>query len=171
MVSPPSPASLGTAACPACCQRDKNPPKTPKFQPTPTPPPVCLCEIWDGCGWQREKGGNPPSSSTPALINALINFMPPSGSPKPLSSLAGHKTLGENSESTTGRVFIPIFLIFYPFFPSLTWWDVMLRAGLVSSVLSWDFSLARRAASFTSWNFSANCRGREKSLGVPGPLL
>lgn len=38
----------------------------------------------------------------------------------------------------------------------------MLSAGLASSNLSWDFSLARRAASFTSLNCSANCRLRER---------
>lgn len=38
----------------------------------------------------------------------------------------------------------------------------MLSAGLASSNLSWDFSLARRAASFTSLNCSANCRPNER---------
>lgn len=38
----------------------------------------------------------------------------------------------------------------------------MLRAGLASSNLSWDFSLASRAASFISLNCSANCRGKDE---------
>lgn len=47
----------------------------------------------------------------------------------------------------------------------------MLSAGLASSNLSWDFSLARRAASLSSLNWSANCRMRKETFAHPSCIL
>lgn len=48
---------------------------------------------------------------------------------------------------------------------SFTSGAAMLSPGLASSNLSCDFSLASRAASFTSLNWSANCKRGEEPQG------
>lgn len=66
-----------------------------------------------------------------------------------------------------GHFFIYYFAWLHVHRTEFTSGAAMLSAGLASSNRSWDFSLARRAASLSSLNWSANWRMRKETFALP----